>query len=1379
MQVSAKKAGKTFATLGVNRNKGWVTIRSDGSAEVQQSTVKADTGRTGSGTRRTARTDQPTAATRAHDSESDDEYLGGTDAEAGDAQLRQWFARNVFDDAFDRAVRGRPLRDGTGAEDLSDLEGVSDDVRDPAPAAGLFADETGESGVRLSEDALADLFRSSTPTGTQTETIAPAAHSDTAVPDTATLLALPPHAAPAVAGTVPQDRTVLIDRLGNPHILGVDEGWRVLGTRFTHPDTGHEYVGLVPFDQKTDVDPIWVRDGLLDQAFHLQKRLFPWGTDCYLTLPGLGFDGAAGRAQWLPGGSSITVKPAQNADGTADLSRTMFRDPQATDPAHAWRTLPRPVLGVALPGLRAFDGPLWHAEHGPLESDVRQGRLGDCFFVANMIALARSSRQPIPEMMVDLGDSVAVRFFDQAGAPVWKRVTKDLYVNGDGTARNAAHLGVLWPAMLEKAYAVFAGDTGYAGLDGGDPVDAARNLQPANLSGGLRSQPSRAVMDHYFLHPMRMDHDAYTRFASGDEEFARTITALHSTWEAELRAHIARERNPVGDGADSALVLRLIETHGEVRQAIQEFHRQIRPDNPASATGFRRFLEGHLSADQRTRWAAHIDALVDHTGREAAWRDRLLDPATMRPVADRVQFALDRGDLVMLSTRPWGVDDTALVPGLVGGHAYTVLGVERDAHGDPTALTLRNPWGSHTETPAPLPGIRHDDDGVVHVNLEHLNKFGKLTVSGSGARALFGLDELPLPFASLVRMAAAGEEAGSGAHVRTDSADADDLAVAHVTHPLELKRRFATIRLRLDKNLLLGETENTSVYTFRAKQLVQSPILDNQGRTIGITFLHEEAQLRLLHGWGSAANGHDRVVRMRSDEADITAVMSDPAKLTPDRLAAAPWAGEYRNGRIGPLYVSVHAAENGFEVQLRSGKAVAVDGQTFASIIKTSPAFRDAMATDPARSVVMIACEIAAGPAGRDFAQAVHESFPQSRVYASQGSVQTYVDSSLGIGLLGAVRDHGWVSYFNGSGTNYPRTRFPITGAVSAAPEVVSASVIHSGSDDDAYTSDSASDAALGDELTTTDMTHPLEWRARLHTLRRMLTEDPLLGVTPGSYVVKFEAKDVLSHPLRNHLGETIGVSFHHKNDLRGAQLWAQTEIGHDSVIRMDADETDMLAIGNRIRNNALNGANSHPEIVAAPWQREYRDGRNGPVYISAHAGPDHFEIRLKSKVSIIVDGRTFASIVESAQPFRDALTSGTLPQGTSKSFVLVACEAAKGEAGSGFADAMRVNFPDSRIYASQGVVHTAVVDISTPTIRLPDMSMIGAHNNAGWISYLQGRGYQYANTRYPAQNPPANFVVPQANLPATGTTHSSPSYSAGTLFGVRLRRPRERSTDE
>ncbi|HEX4592377.1 MAG TPA: C2 family cysteine protease, partial [Gemmataceae bacterium] len=120
--------------------------------------------------------------------------------------------------------------------------------------------------------------------------------------------------------------------------------------------------------------------------------------------------------------------------------------------------------------------------NGPAMTDVQQGNLGDCYFLAAAGALAFDQPASIPDMFTDNGDGTfTVRFFD---AGVARYVTVDRALPADASGRlvydgAGASVGSagneLWVALAEKAYAQM-NEEGWLG-------HAAANSYPAIQNG--------------------------------------------------------------------------------------------------------------------------------------------------------------------------------------------------------------------------------------------------------------------------------------------------------------------------------------------------------------------------------------------------------------------------------------------------------------------------------------------------------------------------------------------------------------------------------------------------------------------------------------------------------------------------------------------------------------------------------------------------------------------------------------------------------------------------------------------------------------------------------------------------------------------------------
>lgn len=155
------------------------------------------------------------------------------------------------------------------------------------------------------------------------------------------------------------------------------------------------------------------------------------------------------------GETSTPVGTQLNGGNLADPLAVYSSDPDKYVPLH----------------LENFSSNPLFADSGPTHEDVKQGSVGDCYFLTALSAIASAKPEYIQQMVVDLGDGTyAVRFWDN-GQEVYVRVDADLYVTDDGDLRYAK-LGdneAVWVAIVEKAYCFFRKMEGtYASIASGD-----------------------------------------------------------------------------------------------------------------------------------------------------------------------------------------------------------------------------------------------------------------------------------------------------------------------------------------------------------------------------------------------------------------------------------------------------------------------------------------------------------------------------------------------------------------------------------------------------------------------------------------------------------------------------------------------------------------------------------------------------------------------------------------------------------------------------------------------------------------------------------------------------------------------------------------------
>ncbi len=184
---------------------------------------------------------------------------------------------------------------------------------------------------------------------------------------------------------------------------------------------------------------------------------------------------------WVDPGDTVHATPAETAGGDVHRVASFYQpfttnsaDPNYVPTTLGISTLAEPTDSGSTTVLKNV---LWGA--GPSMTDVNQGQVGDCYFLASIQSLALEQPAKLQEMAVDLGDGTYAVQFMRNNTPTYVRVDADMPVaNWGGLLYDSpSNGGAMWSAIMEKAYAYFrtAANT-YASLNWGWTGSAMSDL---------------------------------------------------------------------------------------------------------------------------------------------------------------------------------------------------------------------------------------------------------------------------------------------------------------------------------------------------------------------------------------------------------------------------------------------------------------------------------------------------------------------------------------------------------------------------------------------------------------------------------------------------------------------------------------------------------------------------------------------------------------------------------------------------------------------------------------------------------------------------------------------------------------------------------------
>ena len=202
------------------------------------------------------------------------------------------------------------------------------------------------------------------------------------------------------------------------------------------------------------------------------------------------------------------------------------------------------------------------------------------------------------------------------------------------------------------------------------------------------------------------------------------------------------------------------------------------------------------------------------------------------------------------------------------------------------------------------------------------------------------------------------------------------------------------------------------------------------------------------------------------------------------------------------------------------------------------------------------------------------------------------------------------------------------------------------------------------------------------HSIGRLSGTGPLPGMDRSGRFHRFRAEDVVSAPLKDRDGKTVGVTFpSRRGDVGSKQRWTRADFRSGDKVHYPFWRTNP-------------GATKPKWAFGRRRQSPWADGaeNRNPVYVHAHADNRTFYVKVKtgrwSKKTVQIDGHTYGEVLADNQHLERAFAAHP-----DSPIVLLSCSPAKsgGSAAADLADHLhtRGGLSSTDIYAAKGDVMT------------------------------------------------------------------------------------------
>lgn len=339
----------------------------------------------------------------------------------------------------------------------------------------------------------------------------------------------------------------------------------------------------------------------------------------------------------------------------------------------------------------------------PNLTHVKQGQLGDCYFVTAVSSLVQRSPKKIMEIMTDKGDYVEVKFYNEEKKRSTVRVNKSVvkYSNGEHpiVGKDAYTRGSVWVQLLEKAYATFL-NTSYTKIQQGVVGDAWKHLLGIDYT-----YEQNDVKNIYHAHLSKLT-SIYTKSKEQDQIFGSDW----DTWKSFCSFKIRSEMKKARDYGDFA---KIFNDHKLDKKVAKK------------ALGF---LSKHYSYVGEGKYTQKQEEIFG-----------------------KISLALGKGEMVTTGTPESWYQYNEVIKhqneGMVANHAYAIIGAEVEKSSGRKLLTLRNPWGvggmqydrqdvdgldKPRYTPSKDKDMDKKNNGVFKIDIAHLLRTVDVIMYSSG-----------------------------------------------------------------------------------------------------------------------------------------------------------------------------------------------------------------------------------------------------------------------------------------------------------------------------------------------------------------------------------------------------------------------------------------------------------------------------------------------------------------------------------------------------------------------------------------------------------------------------------------------------------------------